>query len=826
MTGQQIKTLLYVHSDSLSLTVRGRPVHSDFSPEGGTGAVSSLAVRCTEPFEVLFAGNEVRVSDPSSDGYFLESVLHRPLFFENENYEFIIEALNGHRVEFRHENPEIRNSVSPIGNRSSVLSGIVCFGNDIGFSDLCLRVDGVDCLTLTLEVFPSVIGYKEDYLSILSDVSSEMYRLTYDFLRKTYRSYESGTAAPNSPVEFFSVIRSIFERFLAAADLAAARPLRVLSNEHRVLPACRAKRTDGRSIRWLEKHPQNILRSGDSFAVRNALAADKRVTFDTKENRFVKFVLQDAADRLLGFRKLYVGSGPEPDVFVLRDLDKMVHELRLRANRGFLREIVPFPSDPGSSLVFGMAPGYRELYRCHLLLQRGLSVSGMLFRLSIKELPVLYEYWCFIQLNRLLRNRFRLVSQDIIRVDTRGLSVSLIQGRNGFVRYLDPVNGDTASLFFHPSFQNSLLPLPQPSQLLSLKRAGSPAEYRYIFDVKYRINPAAEGGLYRSLYGTPGPEDADIGALHRFRDAAISENEASVPERGIIGAYLLFPGRDSEEYRRHPFYRSIETVDIGALPFLPSETEAVSRLLEKLITVSPEAALHRTALPPGIRDRLDRVDWSRRDVLIGTFRSIAQFDICKSRRFYYVPCSRLSEEDLPVRWIAMFQTPAVFSPSEAGISFFGEVLRTALVKRKSIKEVPLRTDSDPEELYYRFQIREWLPLKKRILPKGAGFVSALTNPFLLRNAEFVPELLLRSAEAYRFYSELKRLCAEASSSENRTVPGFSFRDCRVFLQDGQLLVVRNNRVAEHCSAADFNRNPVAAFRMLSRGMNLEKTLMK
>lgn len=115
--------------------------------------------------------------------------------------------------------------------------------------------------------------------------------------------------------------------------------------------------------------------------------------------------------------------------------------------------------------------------------------------------------------------------------------------------------------------------------------------------------------------------------------------------------------------------------------------------------------------------------------------------------------------NLPIHYVAMFQTPRIFS-DRAGIHYYGEVLRTALVYRKNIKEVP-QTHGNPDDLYYRFQIREWVPLSKPILPKEYGFVHAFTNTFLLENAEYVPELLLKSEEEYRFYTELKRRTGDA-----------------------------------------------------------------
>ena len=53
------------------------------------------------------------------------------------------------------------------------------------------------------------------------------------------------------------------------------------------------------------------------------------------------------------------------------------------------------------SLVFNMASGYREIYKYYLMLQKGLSIDSNIFSLSMKELSLLYEYWCFIKIKGL-----------------------------------------------------------------------------------------------------------------------------------------------------------------------------------------------------------------------------------------------------------------------------------------------------------------------------------------------------------------------------------------------------------------------------------------
>jgi uncharacterized protein len=72
---------------------------------------------------------------------------------------------------------------------------------------------------------------------------------------------------------------------------------------------------------------------------------------------------------------------------------------------------------------------------------KGLDVTGDLFHLSVKDLAQLYEYWCFIKLNSLLKNRYQLLTQDIIRTEGNRLFVTMVKGQGSRVRYRNPENG-------------------------------------------------------------------------------------------------------------------------------------------------------------------------------------------------------------------------------------------------------------------------------------------------------------------------------------------------------------------------------------------------
>lgn len=58
----------------------------------------------------------------------------------------------------------------------------------------------------------------------------------------------------------------------------------------------------------------------------------------------------------------------------------------------------------------------------------------------------------------------------------------------------------------------------------------------------------------------------------------------------VMGALALFPYPLEESYRKHRFYKSIDQVEIGGLPFLPNTTKLVAEKLAKLLSLEyPEA---------------------------------------------------------------------------------------------------------------------------------------------------------------------------------------------------------------------------------------------
>lgn len=280
----------------------------------------------------------------------------------------------------------------------------------------------------------------------------------------------------------------------------------------------------------------------------------------------------------------------------------------------------------------------------------------------------------------------------------------------------------------------------------------------------------------------------------------------------MFGAYVLFPYSNEDEYRSHRFFESIDKVNIGGLPFLPSATTMVTEMLDQLIADSPTSAFERTTLPRGIEGKLAKVDWSERDVLIGTLSKRQQLDSCLKYRFYHIPAERLKDSDFPIRYIALYQSKALFG-SEAGVRYYGEVTKCIPLSRGEITEIKPRPGTETKR-YYRFEVKEWKRLSKPIVVKEMGFVRSFTNRFLLEHSAEMPELWIRSEEEYRLYSELKRAVNDTTINDADNNLGFNFGNFTLIFKDGNILISKGKQIFAKYAISDFSRRPNAVFRQI------------
>ncbi|MEW4368241.1 DUF2357 domain-containing protein [Paenibacillus kandeliae] len=826
MNPEQTVRLLEVGTSIGNLYIEGRPYHPavetlELHREQGKWIDAHLkCVSLSSDVQVHY----VYVFSPL-EGRLVEWNAHTPVwpcFYEQQNYEFVYEKADGikQRVHFYHANRYLREAVSEKGSR--LLSGLLNFRNEVGFSELELRAGGERLLSLELEVFPSKIDYRDDYAMLLQDVNRQVYNLSFDFLKRTYQSVSLRHSERQSLTEFFSIISHLFEQMERAMERIGRQPHHRMEKELEMRKAALAKRPGRRNSDYLAKHPQYLENVNAGRIVKDDRAAQdgrrveggrdlqdhrgirsshpitpargtiqigseayrptrlldtvKHLSYDTAENRLLRWMLERIMGKLVQLRDQYVQLS-KPGNFRSRSYDEhfamqvnqMIRRMEQMLGAEWLQTLTPMRS-MSISLVMQMAPGYREMYRYYLTLLKGLSIQSDVLRLSMKEISELYEYWCFLKLNELMANKYQLVQQDVIRLNHAGLFVTLDTGKQSRMQYRHPRTGETFVLYYNRSSQQRWSPTlaQRPDNVLSLRKwdAGLEKEYNFIFDAKYKLDVAEQGSEYHRRYGLPGPQEDDINTMHRYRDAIVhlaeeqsAEEHRLRYERSMYGAYVLFPYGNEQQYTQHHFYKSVRKINVGALPFLPNATSLVEQFLDELIADSPEQAYERATVPQRTDEYYtDKMQQRQRNMLVGSVRGQEQVELALEHRFYHVPLRNLgdAQQVTSVEYVAMYQSKRVFGAEQAGIHYYGRVTGWQIMPRGQIAELP-RNERRDGQLYVKFTVETWQQLERAIVPGGQGIYTLLyTSKYMFDRAQELAELRLNDEQQLREWREKRR----------------------------------------------------------------------
>ncbi|QHW31463.1 DUF2357 domain-containing protein [Paenibacillus rhizovicinus] len=764
--------LLRIETNRFNVFIQGKPYHP---------TVDTLRLHRTADHQLMPA--QLQISAPGAGVQIERMLLFHPetrqlvpwqtgdsvypFFYETQAYELVVEKKEELPLTFYHENVHVRQAVKPLGSR--ILSGVLNFQNEVGLTDLELRLNGQTVLQLQLEIFPVKLDYKQDYQMILNDVNQQIYNLSFDFLRKTYNLTGLRETKHQSLTEFFSILQHVFGQLVQAVERIQSSPHAKHQVENRIVEAGKVKKPGKSNIAFLAKRPHLLVRDdqrgvialkGERYLPSHAIETKRHVDFDTNENRFVRWVLLRIAKKLKDLKVRLTDKGRLQDPLLARKLEEMGKQLGRLLALDFLQ--VRDMRQLSVTLVLQMAPGYREVYRNYLMLMKGLSIQGDLFRLSMKDLAQLYEYWCFLKIHDLLSRKYELVKQDIIKVNRTGVFVTLDKTQKAKMVYRNPTNGEEFTLYYNtlPSGEKSPTVSQRPDNVLTLKKNDSTSVYNYIFDAKYRLNPAYEDTPYRTMYGTPGPEESDINTMHRYRDAIVYADKVEQElERSMFGAYVLFPYHDEEQFKDHKFYKSIELVNVGAFPFLPNATTLMEAFLDEIVQDSPEKAYERSMRPRGTKtyykDKL-----AGQNMLVGSLRQVEQLDAALRHGFYHVPLENFTNHTVlsELEYVALYQSIGKFQSQglESGVHWYGRIRDWKVVRRQEIEEIPPRRGTE-EKLYVKFTVEQWTKRPAPIRPGGRGIHKLLcTSKYVFDRAVEIAELKLRTEEELEAWREKRR----------------------------------------------------------------------
>ncbi|MDR9794794.1 restriction endonuclease-like protein [Aeribacillus pallidus] len=749
--------LVHIETELLTLVMKGKPYHERYQ---GLKQYRNMDVHEQMEFSVDGEGiQEIKVFDVDQQTL-VDWSYHRPIFFENGIYQVIVSPKVDTELSFYHEHPSLRRAVDKVKiGQSYVLMGNLQFQNEVGLSTFEIRNENKTVLEVTIEIFPTKLNYKEDYHKLLQEVNDEIYNLAFHFIKKTYQRAKVKLEGTPSRSEFFRLMDVHFHSFIQAIKRIEQQPHHQLVKTHVKARGDQLGRLDQKGRHYLRKRSQLFRDVPNGIAIHDRLVMPvsglkikKDLTFDTLENRFVKWMMNRLIDKLADLLEKIHSKNKryevEPDQDLIEKLSNMKRELEKKVNSFFWKTIGILDRSV-MSLVLQMAPGYRDAFQIYLLVTRGLALHGKLYQMSVKDVATLYEYWTFLKLGQILDKKYKLVSQDIIRVNRNGLFVNLEKNASATRIYKHPYTSEKIILTYQ-KYEGKLPTIPQiPDTMLLIEKKGKDYTYNYIFDAKYRIDFAMEGSSYHRNYQLPGPTEEDINTMHRYRDSLVVRHQGPY-ERTAFGAYVLFPWWDEDSYQEHKLYKSINEVNIGGLPFLPNATRLVEQLIERLIEKNPEELQKEGILPRGTIE-----EWQsslEEKVLVGMVPREENYRVHLQHRFYHIPVKRLNKGWQEAKYVALY--PKKGAAPTNGVTCYGKITDVQFVKRYEITELP----KNSTEEYVKFEIESWHFLKEIIKPVGYGIsVYTMTTLNTLKDAKELPELFMKSKEEVTLWRMLRRL---------------------------------------------------------------------
>lgn len=522
-----------------------------------------------------------------------------PILFEDTTYHLWVDGtVNAPLVQ--HRDPLfVRDITHHTGRR--IASGTFNLGRQVGKLPFTVAF-GPWLFKVELEVTPTKIDYATDYQDLISDVAATARGLALAYLRATHQTAARSDQTA-SEIEWLTLLRQEITDLQHAIARINERPHRHLLREVRPTANYKIRRLDAVArraiIRGKGTGPTDHLDGIGS--VRRVLDSVNAVsTLDTPEHRWLQLQVRQVHRRLRSLAAMLDtearrSSRPigERRLREQQEISQLADKVEWLLETDCLRQAQQLPQQTPPSLTMLSAAGYRDAYRILTGLRVGLAIGGDALELQTKDVHDLYELWAYLEIVKLVvgYSGTTVDHTSLIRHYSGGLRVGLQAGTQSSV----PLSGDRRSftISYNRTYPGQTGDQ-KPDIVIRVEEPGRP-DLIVVFDAKYRVDATAE---FRVRYGAPGPPIDAINALHRYRDAIVTTGSGTY--RPVVRCAALFPltNEETTAYESSSnLYASLDSVGIGALPFLPGNTTLAADWLQDLLDL-PAAQLAWNG-PPG-----------------------------------------------------------------------------------------------------------------------------------------------------------------------------------------------------------------------------------
>ena len=494
------------------------------------------------------------------------------VFFEQTDYSVWVDFTNSKVTKAWFDSPrkDVNDRFSWKESKQ-LLAGYLNYGNEIGRADMpiCYTIDGVQKrFVFSYDVISAKLDYHHDWKIILQDIEAEYRMLSLDYLKRTYHGIKE-EQGESYDIIWWNIFGGLQEQFLRTVHNIIDRA------RHRLKAIETYKRAD--QIRRLTPQLEQQLAEHRTEETRLYRVEEQQNTYNTPENRFLKHALLTIQKRYAALAERVLLQDTRMADTHRDRIARTRDELNRLSRHPFFRTVGPFDGIKQESLILQKDINYSRLFRIFTILQKSFSLNDGLYRMETKDIATLYEIWCFIQVEKVVKELTGAEAEQHSRTEMSGLfTYSLGKGEHSKIIFKkDAVT--LAELVYNPrhsdkddvkgigELESKTVPQ-KPDIVLQLTKDDlqEGMKLTYLFDAKYRLEKDGVNDV---------PPDDAINQMHRYRDAIYYVDPANhKPKREVIGGYVLFPGNYTrEEFEQSRYYQSIKAIGIGAFPLRPSD---------------------------------------------------------------------------------------------------------------------------------------------------------------------------------------------------------------------------------------------------------------
>lgn len=298
--------------------------------------------------------------------------------------------------------------------------------------------------------------------------------------------------------------------------------------------------------------------AGDKILPKHLYSVTNTISYDTPENRFLKYFLLWCQEIYMNVYNLY------SQYQVREDCAKSLKIIRKYLFHPFFKDIGIFSFLPTTSSVLANRVGYKELFLHYLKCRSHPKIfndylSYMVNIMEIKNISTLYEYWVFFR-----------IAEELFGSNAT-LEVIGHQNEGNILKYGLKISEGPSNLYYNKTYGHS----PEGSYSFNLRpdislEINKDGEIRrYFFDAKY------------SNTSIPSSEDDPVSVYKNVNVVKMLSYLEAINNSDI--AVIVYPGTKFSFYNRHftetDNYRSSPELmtdyeGVGALPLSPGHAKS------------------------------------------------------------------------------------------------------------------------------------------------------------------------------------------------------------------------------------------------------------